>query len=148
MLLRLQIGTYICVPQNSFHLLNETFHKIFTCEAFVLSLKGFSRDTDLYISEFQFLQVQIIHELSVSVQFNTNEYKPLPQMYVATPLGSDRPYCCTLHVPTPSHTWSGSTDGRNKNAVDCPSPNTRHLHHSVSRLSDQVGLSQTTEQLL
>jgi hypothetical protein len=145
MLLTLQTGTYICIPQNSFHLLNYTLHKILTCVASVLSLNGFSRDTDLYISEFQLLQVQRIHELPVSVQFTTNEYKPLPQMYVATSLGTYRPYCCTLHVPIPSHTWSGSRDGRNKNAVDCPSPNTRYLHHSVSRLSDQAGLSQTTE---
>jgi len=69
MLLKLQIGTHICISQNSFHLLNYTSHKIFTCGASVLSLNGFSIDTDLYISEFQLLQVQFQYN---SIPMNTN----------------------------------------------------------------------------
>lgn len=89
-----------------------------------------------------------IHELSVSIQCKINDHKPLPQRCGATSLDICSPYCCTLHVPTPSDTWSGSRDGRNKSVVDCPSLNTRHLHQNASRLSDQVGQSQTTAQLL
>jgi hypothetical protein len=89
-----------------------------------------------------------IYALSVWGQSKSTDHKPLPQMCVTTSLDICNPYYCIIHVPTPSDTWSGSRDGRNKSVVDCPSLNTRHLHHYVSRLSDQVGLSQITAQHL